>query len=90
MNPTHCCDAMKRAIAEPESNLVYVSKLCEYGIAIADGGTSYRLVQYCPWCGTKLPPSLRDKWFDELEALGVDPADEQAIPDRYKDGSWYG
>jgi hypothetical protein len=27
----------------------------EYGIIIHDGGSSYSVIQYCPWCGTKLP-----------------------------------
>jgi hypothetical protein len=25
-----------------------------YGIPIHDGGTSMILINYCPWCGTKL------------------------------------
>ena len=31
----------------------------EFGIIIHDGGSAYSLIQYCPWCGTKLPESQR-------------------------------
>jgi hypothetical protein len=24
-------------------------------------------IQYCPWCGTKLPTELSDEWYDTLE-----------------------
>jgi hypothetical protein len=33
----------------------------EYGIIIHDGGTSYSVVQFCPWCGAQLPESKRAK-----------------------------
>ena len=29
-------------------------------------------INFCPWCGTQLPESLRDRWFEELELLGKD------------------
>src|SRR5262245_23164259 len=48
---------------EPNTSTVcivtYNKKHNEYGIIIHDGGTSYVLILYCPWCGTKLPESLR-------------------------------
>jgi hypothetical protein len=44
-------------------HIVYYSKqLGEYGIPIHDGGSSYSLINYCPWCGTKLPsPRKQDE-----------------------------
>ena len=34
-------------------------------------------MEYCPWCGAKLPGSLRDEYFAILEKLGIDyPGDE--------------
>ncbi|MEQ1719431.1 MAG: hypothetical protein ABL907_26140, partial [Hyphomicrobium sp.] len=32
----------------------------EYSL-IKPGGSL--LIDYCPWCGTQLPPSQRDRWF---------------------------
>lgn len=36
------------------------------------GGAQQQLF-FCPWCGEHLPPSQRDRWFDTLEAMGIDP-----------------
>lgn len=44
---------------------------------------------YCPWCGDKLPPSQRDRWFDELEARGIDP-NVDPIPPEFQSGEWRG
>ena len=35
--------------------LIYINKHNNYGIIIHDGGESYILINYFPWCGTKLP-----------------------------------
>ena len=32
-----------------------------YGLIIHDGGTSAVTIQFCPWCGSKLPASKRDR-----------------------------
>jgi hypothetical protein len=66
----------------------YVPKYWEYGVAVDDGGTSKIVVAYCPWCGTKLPSSLRDEWFDEIESLGFEP-DDKGIPKKYQTDSWW-
>lgn len=71
----------------------YSSKFNEYGIPIHDGEngriTSYIQIQYCPWCGKKLPDSLREKWFDEPEKLGYDDPLNDDIPEEFKSDKWY-
>lgn len=56
--------------------ITYIGKFREYGILILDGGSAFQEITFCPWCGSKLPDSLRDRWFeivfDELELDGVD------------------
>lgn len=52
------------------------------------GGAKQQLF-YCPWCGEKLPPSQRDRWFDELEAQGIDPMDDP-VPEPFRSGAWRG
>jgi hypothetical protein len=52
------------------------------------GGARQRLF-YCPWCGEKLPPSQRDRWFDELKARGIDP-NVDPIPAEFQSGEWRG
>ena len=79
-----------------EDKMVYFSsKFNEYGLPIHDGengrATSYILIQYCPWCGKKLPESRRDEWFDRLAKLGFDTPFDQLdkIPLEFKSSEWY-
>lgn len=68
----HCCEMMTGAVNErcdvhPDpfdcaDNLIYHSaRDDEYGIIIHDGGSSFSVITYCPWCGAKLPESKRDR-----------------------------
>lgn len=84
----HCCEEMSHAIREGEIAIRYVDKFREYGIAILDGGTAHQVIQYCPWCGAKLPLSLRDEWFARLQDLGLEPGDA-AIPKSMKNSEWW-
>jgi hypothetical protein len=67
---------------------MYIPKFDEYGIIVHDGGTSMVRIQFCPWCGTRLPESKRDRWFDELKRRGIDPRGEQ-VPAEYQTDAWY-
>jgi hypothetical protein len=61
----------------------------EYGIFIHDGGSSLTLINFCPWCGSKLPESKRDRWVEELEKLGfTDPFLRDDIPEEFKTDEW--
>lgn len=89
MNPEiPCCEQMRSALEDPDIPLTYARKFREIGIRILDGGESYLLLGYCPWCGHKLPDSLRDRWFEELERLHIDPEGD-SIPAKYLDETWY-
>lgn len=66
-----CCEAMTNQLivrceqhSDPfdcADNLIYHAEaLAEYGIMIHDGGSSYCVIHYCPWCGTKLPDPKRE------------------------------
>lgn len=95
----HCCDAMRSHLApgrdahEPTERagvlVAFVPKFREYGLRIHDGGTSYVQIDFCPWCGNRLPGSLRDKWFEELERLGFDDPVSQEIPAAFRSEAWY-
>jgi hypothetical protein len=50
-------------------------------------GEARQALFYCPWCGEKLPPSQHNRWFDELEALGIDPWKDE-VPERYRSSAW--
>nr|WP_253307484.1 hypothetical protein [Rickettsia endosymbiont of Ceutorhynchus assimilis] len=50
-------------------------------------------IQYCPWCGTKLPKELSDEWYDILEKEYniTDPIGEERskVPAEFWTGEWW-
>ena len=96
---THCCDDMTRAVSSscdvhqdrfdcPDALVQYLPKFDEYGIIVHDGGTAVSGIRFCPWCGTQLPDSKRDRWFDELARRGID-ADSEDIPSEFRSDEWW-
>ena len=71
----HCCERMQLHLTDGEgAAILHDTKFNEYGIPVLDGfgrsaGSSYITLDFCPWCGAKLPPSKRDEYFDRLEAI---------------------
>lgn len=79
---------MRSAVEEPDVPVCYSPKFREFGISVLDGGSSEILLGFCPWCGNKLPESLRDRWFFELEGRGIDPTTD-VVPVEYTDERWW-
>jgi hypothetical protein len=73
----------------PDALIAYLSKFNEYGIRIHNGGSSWAVISYCPWCCIQLPASRRDEWFNRLEALGFSEPSEQPIPEEFHSDRWY-
>lgn len=73
----------------PDALVTFSARFQEYGRLIHDGGTSACGIDFCPWCGRRLPESQRDRWFDELERRGVDPWEDE-IPEPFRDERWLG
>lgn len=76
----------------------YCSRLIKYSIefdeyaipdyvAYPDAEGPRQLINFCPWCGERLPNSRRDDWYDELERMGIDPSDGE-IPSAYLTDEW--
>ena len=83
-----CCSQMAYNIEEAKS-VTYNEVFDEYIISIPEDDISGILLSYCPWCGRKLPPSRREEWFSELEALGFDdPLFDGSIPISYRTCKW--
>ena len=83
-----CCEKMARALTDAETPITLIRRFREYGVKVMDGGESHIIIEYCPWCGAKLPSSLRHRWFDELELLGIDP-ESDPLPETFSDERWY-
>jgi hypothetical protein len=95
----HCCDDMRRNLDFhceqhespfdcPDALVYYSDKFDEYGIIVHDGGPSVVTINHCPWCGTKLPESQRDRYFAELEAQGYDITKRDSLPEKYHSAAW--
>ena len=82
------CSELVTAISSDDLPLVYVPKYREFGITYLDGGSSYQLVVFCPFCRERLPGSFRDEWFDALERLGLEPEDP-GVPEEYAADTWW-
>ncbi len=85
----HQCDQHPNPFACPDNLIYYAPKFDEYGIIVHDGGSSFISIEFCPWCGKKLPESKRDRWFEKLEGLGFDDPFSQSIPEEYQSNAWY-
>ncbi|MCA9840433.1 MAG: hypothetical protein KC422_26235 [Trueperaceae bacterium] len=70
-----------------DATILYDARFDEYSLNSARAWVVP--IQYCPFCGSELPESKRDRWFKELAALGYDNPRQQAIPEKYKSDLWY-
>lgn len=80
----HSRDHMEQHPQNDWGSIQYDARFNEYWV---HAGEARQGLFYCPWCGEKLPPSQRDRWFDELEALGIDPWNDE-VPELYRTGAW--
>ncbi len=99
----HCCETLKDNLEYkceqhnnncPRSPFAYIPKTREFVIKTDEfwlGETWHFLnIQYCPFCGYKFPESLRDKYFDNLEKLGVNwIINPEQIPEEYRSDKWW-
>ncbi len=83
-------DNIYRIDDKETKSILYLPRFNEYGIPCQEDGVSMLHIEYCPWCGKKLPDSYREKWFDELLLLGFeDPIFDESIPEKYKSDKWW-
>lgn len=95
----HCCEKMRLQVEMvcdqhpdpsdcPDAVVGFTPRFREYGLYIHDGGPSRYVIQFCPWCGSRLPESLRDEWFAEMERRGIDPG-EGKVPVAFQSSAWW-
>lgn len=68
--------------------ICYSKRMREYGIPVGDN-VSYIGIRYCPWCGKRLPDSLREEWVEALIAEGYDCPFEDDIPEAFQTDAWW-
>lgn len=85
--PFQPCDQLLFLVGEEDFPLIYKPKYRQYGILYFDQ-RSYVRIEFCPFCGQKLPESLRDEYFARLEEMGLSL--ENAPPEMRTDEWWNG
>jgi hypothetical protein len=92
VSPIYCCGALDYQIESKLCPVKYNEKWREYSIRDFKS-TSLSLMMFCPNCGTRLPSSLRDEWFDILEQdYGLeDPEDDdkKSVPKEFLSDEWW-
>jgi len=88
----HCCLTMDRGLSREGGILYYDSQYREYGIKETNL-TWGMLLDYCMFCGKKLPISVRDEWFDILEQeYGLESPceeDRNKVPKEFWTDEWW-
>lgn len=84
-----CCEEMGFFVSNGEIGLIYVDMYREYGLEYRDGGSSFQLINFRPWCGAKLPCSLREEWFNRLNSLGISDPFMSKIPIQHETSEWW-
>src|SRR5688572_3855722 len=73
-NASFCCFDMDSILNRSESiyKIKYDASIREYFLESEEGYIC--AIQFCPWCASQLPTSLRDEWYDILEQkYNLDP-----------------
>ncbi len=77
----HCChemteqvnsvwpDAETPLLGSTDQRVYWSPVFNEYGL-ICQPSPEVLKIQFCPFCGAKLPESRRDAWFKRLEEIG--------------------
>lgn len=88
----HCCLTMDTELARKGGLIVYGQRFREYGVKIPKS-TGGMLMDYCMFCGTKLPLSVRDEWFNILEQeYGLErpcSGDKKKVPEEFLTDKWW-
>jgi hypothetical protein len=87
----YCCLTMDAGLSKEGAILYYDAQYREYGIDLLSRGGM--LIDYCMFCGKKLPISVRRQWFDILEQeYGLEsPAEEdrKRVPQEFWTDEWW-
>jgi hypothetical protein len=96
----HCCDLMDLFLEDIRVPIMYYPISREYSMLMLEDGkkigrmNAVQGIDHCPWCGKKLPASLRDKWFEVLEKeYNLDDPNskeqEKLVPQEFKTDEWW-
>ena len=88
----YCCGALDYQIESSFCPVKYNDQWREYSIRDFKS-TSLSLMMFCPNCGTRLPSSLRNDWFEILEKEynleDPDDEDKKQVPKEFLSDEWW-
>ena len=90
-----CCETLVLNLKEKRTYIGYNEVFREIYLNRSDTRSVITVIFFCPWCGSKLPNSLRDKFFDTLEKeynIETDIGEykeRKDIPAEFKGGEWW-
>lgn len=94
-----CCNQLETALHDTSNLLEKDEALREYYFHLLNTSplneelyfsarSPLQCISFCPFCGTKLPKSLRNTWGALLEASGFSFGD-QIIPIEFTTSAWW-
>lgn len=94
---SHCCLGMAYAISRPlltphqgPNRIVdWIASWSEYRIPVPYDGYASTILRFCPWCGSSLPRSRKEEWYQTVYELGFTDPGEQDIPAAFNSDSWW-
>ncbi len=103
-NYEHCCDLMTFMLDDPRVPIFYIDVFRTYSIFEFETSKKFEkclipkspwhfgeVLDFCPWCGSKLPGSLRDEWEKRLDQFREFDEDLLFIcaPEEYYSDEWW-
>lgn len=91
----YCCINMQQYTNNDRICMGYSDIFREYYILRKEDNVSVYRIDYCPWCGEKLPKELRDEYFDilkkeyNLEPNLADIRNNQDLPKEFQSDEWW-
>jgi hypothetical protein len=74
-----------------ECGLGYSPRFREFHLGVGPGSMAVQQLYFCPFSGKALPSSLRDAFFDALEAMGLTGGlrDVDRAPEAFQSEEWW-
>jgi hypothetical protein len=97
----YCCPHLKNETEENEGNrkkcIKYLAKFRMFAIVVDEAEEVYQPIDYCPFCGKKLPKDLNDEyWKTIIEEIDTEyyPTHEnydknRPLPEEFKTDEWW-
>lgn len=74
-----------------ECGIGYSPSFREFGLTVRPGSPVWQQLRFCPFTGKPLPEPVRDRFFDEIEKLGLIDGlvDIERAPAEFQSEEWW-